>query len=297
MVINTNTNAMEAASSLQRSSVQLSRSLARLSSGSKIINPSDDAAGLAVSEKLEAQNSRIRAAKVNAQNAVSLVQTADGFLESMSKVLNRMSELSMMAKDITKNSSDIALYGTEFEQLKNQLRDIVGNGPNGTDSAPNWDVAGDSPIGMFNGISLFGDRTALSAVVGASGDQTMDIDAINLRAVGSPMSDLLWDSGVALDGTDVNVDTPNVISTLTSAIEQVAEKRATLGAVQSRLEVVDAQLQIQSENLEAANSRIRDVDVAEESTRLAKYNILVQSGTAMLSQANALPQNVLKLLG
>lgn len=296
MVINTNSNAVEAASSLQRSSTQLSRSLARLSSGSRIINPSDDAAGLAVSEKLEAQSSRIKAAKVNAQNAVSLIQTADGFLETMGKVLNRMSELSMMAKDVTKNASDVALYGTEFEQLKDQMRDIVGNGPNGTDSLANWDTTGSDPIGTFNGISLFGSRDALKAVVGADGDQTMDIGQINLRSVGSAMSDLLWDSSVAGEGTDVSVNSGDALTTLTDAIQQVAESRATLGAVQSRLEIVDAQLQVQSENLGAANSRIRDVDVAEESTRLAKYNILVQSGTSMLSQANSLPESVLRLL-
>lgn len=297
MVINTNTNAVEAASSLQRSSKMLSRSLARLSSGSKIINPSDDAAGLAVSEKLEAQNARIRAAKVNSQNAVSLIQTADGFLSSMSKVLNRMSELAMMAKDVTKNADDKALYGTEFEQLKNQLRDVIGNGPNGVDSDPNWNMAGSEPIGTFNGISLFGSRAALTAVVGANGDQTMNIDEVNLREVGSALSDLLWDNAVDNGQADVNVDSAGALTTLTDAIQQVAENRATLGAVQSRLEVVDAQLQVQSENLQAANSRIRDVDVAEESTRMAKYNILVQSGTSMLAQANSLPESVLRLLG
>lgn len=292
MVINTNTNAVEAASSLKRSSIQLSRSLARLSSGSKIINPSDDAAGLAVSEKLEAQNGRIRAAKVNAQNAVSLIQTADGFLSTMSKVLNRMSELTMLAKDVTKNASDVGLYGTEFEQLKEQMRDIIG-----VDSADaNWSTSGSEPIGTFNGISLFGDRAALEAVVGANGDQTMNIGQINLREVGGAISNLLWDNSVDSGQPDITVGDDDAIATVTSAIQQIADNRANLGAMQSRLEIVDAQLQVQSENLEAANSRIRDVDVAEESTRLAKYNILVQSGTAMLSQANQLPESVLRLL-
>lgn len=297
MVINTNSNAVEAASSLQRSSMQLSRSLARLSSGSKIINPSDDAAGLAVSEKLEAQNSRIRAAKVNSQNAVSLVQTADGFLQTVSKVLNRMSELSMMAKDVTKNSSDVALYGSEFDQLKSQLRDIVGNGPSSsTENTSPWPMSGAEPSGTFNGISLFGYRGNLNAVIGASGDQTMPITPVNLREAGEALSDLLWDNATDGGQADVNVDSADAIGTLTDAIQQVAEERANLGAMQSRLEVVDAQLQVQSENLQAANSRIRDVDVAEESTRLAKYNILVQSGTSMLAQANTLPETVLRLL-
>lgn len=291
MVINTNTNAVEAAASLQRSSTQLSRSLARLSSGSKIINPSDDAAGLAVSEKLEAQSARIRAAKVNAQNAVSLVQTTDGFLSTIGKVLGRMSELSMLAKDITKNADDVALYGTEFQQLKEQLRDIVGYDSNDQ----NWSTSGSEPIGSFNGISLFGGST-LTAVIGASGDQTMRINLSDLRNTSGPLAEIMWDNSVDPSNPDMTLSMANVATVLENAIQQIADSRADLGATQSRLNIVDAQLQIQSENLMAANSRIRDVDVAEESTRLAKYNILVQSGTAMLSQANSLPESVLRLL-
>lgn len=300
MVINTNTNAIEAASSLKRSSAALSRSLARLSSGSKIIDPSDDAAGLAVSEKLDAQNARVQAAKTNSQNAMSMMQTADGFLEGMIGTLNRMSELSMMTRDITKNSQDIALYKTEFDQLKSQLRDIVGNGPNDVASlatGPNWEVSGSQPIGTFNNLSLFGYREPLTTVIGATGDQTMSIQAMNLRDPSKPLSDLLWDSTFAGSGSDIEVNGSDTITVLTDAIQQVADMRSMIGSVQSRLEFVDSQLIIQSQNLEAATSRIRDVDVAEESTRMAKYNILVQSGTAMLQQANSMPESVLRLLG
>lgn len=297
MVINTNTSAVEAASVLQKSSMMLSRSLSRLSSGSKIINPSDDAAGLAVSEKLEAQNARVRAARVNSQNAMSMMQTADGFLQGMVGTLNRMSELSMMTRDITKNANDIALYTTEFEQLKDQLRNVIGNGPNGTDNDPNWNISGAQPLGTFNNLSLFGARADLTTVIGATGDQTMNISQINLREIGSAISDLLWDNSVDGAQPDVTVDGANAISTLTSAIQQIANSRSMIGSVQSRLEFVNSQLVVQSQNLDSANSRIRDVDVAEESTNLAKYNILVQSGTAMLQQANALPQSVLRLLG
>ncbi len=296
MVINTNMSAVSAASSLQKSSMQLSRSLSRLSSGSRIINPSDDAAGLAVSEKLEAQNARVKAARVNSQNAMSMMQTADGFLQGMGGTLNRMSELSMMTRDITKNANDIALYETEFNQLKDQLRNVIGNGANGTDSNPNWDISGNEPLGGFNGISLFGSRADLTTVIGASGDQTMNISELNLREIGSAVSDLLWDNSVDSSQSDVAVDGANTITTLTQAIQQVANLRSQIGSVQSRLEFVDSQLIVQSQNLESANSRIRDVDVAEESTRLAKYQILVQAGTSMLSQANALPESVLRLL-
>ncbi len=297
MVINTNQNAVDAASVLQRSQASLNRSLARLSSGSKIINPSDDAAGLAVTEKLEAQNSRIQAARVNAQNTVSLLQTADGFLSKMSDVLNRMSELSILSLDATKNASDVALYAIEFDQLREHLRDVIGNGPNGTDSDPNWNTSSSEPAGAFNGISLFGARADMVVVTGSSGDHTMTIGAINLREIGSALSDLLWDNTVDAGQPTLDVDTSGVVGVLNSSLEQVAQERAKLGSVLSRVDVIEAQLQVEFQNLESATSRIRDVDVAQESTNFSKYNILVQSGTAMLGQANALPQSVLRLLG
>lgn len=276
--------------------MMLNRSLARLSSGSRIVNPSDDAAGLAVSEQLSAQNSRVKAAQTNSQNAMSMMQTADGFLQGMVGTLNRMSELSMMTRDITKNVNDVALYKTEFEQLKDQLRNIIGTGPNGADSNANWDISGSQPLGTFNGLSLFGSRNALTTVIGSSGDQTMSISEINLREIGGAISDLLWDSDVDSSQNDIDVDGNETIAILTDAIQQVADSRARIGSIQSRLEFVDSQLTVQSQNLEAATSRIRDVDVAEESTRLAKYQILVQAGTSMLSQANSLPESVLRLL-
>lgn len=276
--------------------MQLSRSLARLSSGSKIINPSDDAAGLAVSEKLEAQNARVQAARSNSQNAMSMLQTTDGFLQGAISTLSRMSELSMMTRDITKNASDVALYQTEFNQLKDQLRNVVGTGPNGTDSDPNWSMSGNQPLGTFNGLSLFGARADLTTVIGATGDQTMSIGEFNLREVGTAFSDLLWDNSVDSSQPDIEVDGSNTITVLTDAIQQLANSRSQIGSLQSRLEFVGSQLVVQGQNLEAANSSIRDVDVAEESTRLAKYQILVQAGTSMLSQANSLPESVLRLL-
>jgi flagellin len=283
MVINTNTNAINATRNLNNSQAMLSRSLARLSSGSKIVKPSDDAAGLAVSEKLEAQNARITAATTNVQNAISYVQTADGFLKSMNKVLTRMSELTAMARDVTKNPDDIALYDAEFQALRQQLADSIGNGT-------------DVPLGTFNGISLFGpNSTGLVVTIGESPDHTMTIGDIDLRdATGS-----VWDlvGGIfASPAVSLSVTDATVGATVVGAVQQIATERATLGAAQSRLEVASAQLQVQYENLEAAISRIRDVDVAEEATQMAKAQILVQSGTAMLAQANANPQSVLRLL-
>src|SRR3954464_15587347 len=150
-VINTNIQAIAAARNLNASQEMLGRSLNRLSSGSKIVNPSDDAAGLAVSEKLDAQNIRVKAASTNVQNAVSYVQTSDGFMGGMTKILSRMSELAILAKDVTKNSSDVALYGKEFSALQDQLRQTIG----GT-AAQIGGSGVSTPLGQFNGITLFG---------------------------------------------------------------------------------------------------------------------------------------------
>lgn len=281
MIINTNSAATAAARNLSRNQEMLNKALNRLSSGSKIVQPSDDAAGLAVSEKMNAQNRRLHAANTNVQNAKSYIQTADGFMSSMSKVLARMSELAMMAKDVTKNPGDIALYQTEFQALQQQLRDTVGGG------------TVTSPLGTFNGIELFGpNATGLSVTIGEGAGQTMLIAENNLRD-GDMAAILAQGSPPAFD---ISVTSASVADMVIAAIEDVATERATLGAAESRLDVASTTLAIEAQNIEAAISRIRDVDVAAESTELAKHNILVQSGTAMLAQANQLPQSVLRLL-
>ena len=288
-VINTNMQAITAARNLDRSQEMLGRSLNRLSSGSKIVNPSDDAAGLAVSEKLDAQGLRVKAATTNVQNAVSYLQTTDGFMSGMTKILARMSELGILAKDVTKNSTDTDLYNQEFSALQDQLRATIG----GTTAEIGGTTDITTPLGAFNGITLFGPNAAgLSVTIGQAVGQNMTIPESNLRS-GAMLSLATQDSsGVyALKATDASA-----IDTISNAIQQVAAQRATLGASQSRLELAATTLQVESENLSSAISRIRDVDVAQESTQLAKYNILVQSGTAMLAQANQMPQSVLKLL-
>jgi flagellin len=287
-VINTNTQAIAAARNLNRSQEMLGRSLNRLSSGSKIVNPSDDAAGLAVAEKLGAQNLRVQAASTNVQNAISYVQTADGFMGGMTKILSRMSELGILAKDVTKNDSDVALYQREFRALQDQLRATIG-GTVEEIGAPAVAV----PLGAFNGITLFGpNERGLVVTIGQAVGQDMKIAESNLRT--GAMRQL-----IAIDEAGnyaVAANDSNAIDAITGAIQQVANERATLGAAQSRLELASTTLQVESENLSSAISRIRDVDVARESTQYAKYNILVQSGTAMLAQANQSPQSVLKLL-
>ncbi len=288
-VINTNIQALAAARQLNASQEALGRSLTRLSSGSKIVNPSDDAAGLAVSEKLDAQNRRVQAASTNVQNAISYIQTADGFMSGMTKILSRMSELAILGKDVTKNSTDLDLYQQEFAALQDQLRDTIG----GTQAQIGGTADIDTPLGAFNGITLFGsDSAALTVTIGQAVGQTMTIGQTDLRK--GAMKDLI--SKDSAGDYETSLSDPDIIATITDAIQQVATERATLGASQSRLELAATTLSIEYENLSSAISRIRDVDVARESTDLAKYNILVQSGTAMLSQANQTPQSVLKLL-
>jgi flagellin len=288
--INTNIQAIAAARNLNASQEMLGRSLARLSSGSKIVNPSDDAAGLAVSEKLDAQNRRVKAATTNVQNAISYVQTADGFMSGMTKILSRMSELAILGKDVTKNTTDIALYQQEFSALQEQLRATIGG--SSADIGGTADV--DTPLGAFNGITLFGTNATggLAVTIGQAVGQEMTIAESNLRD--GAMKDIIDQDGsgaYALALTD-----PDVVGKITLAIQDVATERATLGAAQSRLELAATTLQVEYENLSSAISRIRDVDVAEESTQFAKFNILVQSGTAMLAQANQTPKSVLQLL-
>jgi flagellin len=266
MVINTNIQAMTAASQLQSSSDMLSKSLSRLSSGSKIINPSDDAAGVAVAMRLDSQIKRTDAAKTNVINAISFTQTQDGYLKKIAKALDRMSELTLLVQDVTKGPTDRSLYNTEFAQLS----DYITN----------------TSTKDFNGVSLFSDAVL---------DVTLDSEGATF-----PMSGVDLASAAYTDATTSDISTTTgaltALTAVKAAISQLASDRATIGAYQSRLNFTSDQLVISKENLMAASSRIQDTDVAEESTQFARYNILVQSGTAMLAQANALPQSVLKLL-
>lgn len=266
MVINTNVQAQASASQLMKSQSMLTRSLARLSSGSKITQPADDAAGLAVSMRLDAQIKRIDGAKSNVGNAISLTQTQDGYLKKIAGALDRMSELSILSQDVTKTDSDRELYDSEFQQLTAYIADTA-----------NKD---------FNGVSLFSPSN-LSVTIDSEGN-SFTMDGINLA------------TSTYTTATGSNVATSTAAATalnnVKAAINQLAIDRSKIGAYQSRLNFTSDQLVISKENLSAASSRIQDTDVAEESTQYARYQILVQSGTAMLAQANQLPQSALRLL-
>ncbi len=267
MVINTNTSALSSARMLSDSSAMLSKSLARLSSGSKIVSPEDDAAGLAVSTRFEARINRTAAANANIGNAISFTQTQDGFMQKIGKALDRMSELSVLSQDITKSDDDRDLYDAEFQQLSDYITNT------GTKD--------------FNGVSLFSSAD-LTVTTDGDGD-SFDMEGVDLGA-----SAYTTATGSSVDTlTNANSAMDNV----KAAITKLATDRATLGANVSRLVSTSEQLSVLKDNLSAANSRIKDVDVADESTQFARYNILVQAGTAMLAQANASPQSALRLLG
>ncbi len=270
VVINSNYAATVASNNLASSSAMLQKSLNRLSSGSKIVNPSDDAGGLAVSMKLSAAATRSGATQTNIGNATSLLQTQDGALKVSGDILNRMSELKTLYGDVTKTTSDQANYNVEFTALQSQLTAISSE--------------------KFNGTALF---SSSSLSIGVTEDGSTS-SAVTLT--GADVANTSTGFGAVTATTGTTSLGAVSLSTIQSAIENVATMRAQNGAEQSRLGFASSLLTTNKANLEAANSRITDVDVAQESTQLARWNTLVQAGTAMLSQANGSAQTALKLL-
>jgi len=286
VVINTNTSASLASYNLSSTNVNLQRSLNRLSSGSRINSSSDDAGGLAVSMKMSASIRRTEATLANVNNSVAFLQTQDGVLKNADKVLNRMSELAMLATDVTKSTNDLALYNTELSQLKGQLNLMLSE--------------------QFNGIALFtagatanADGAAfdvdstLTVITSHDGDQSIGITQVDLNQVVFDITDTNSANNMDITSTTGAQDAVDYIQ---AAIQDLATIRANNGAEQSRLTFAADMLSINKINLEAANSRIIDVDVAAESSQLARFNILQQAGTAMLAQANQSTQSILRLI-
>jgi flagellin len=287
--INTNLQAMNTAMTLNRDQGLYGQTLDKLSSGSNILSPGDNPAGLATSDSLGADNDRLSAASTNVQDALAYTQTADGNLSVMGGILTRMSELATETQDPTKNSSDIANYEQEFASLQDQLRSMIGGSTSGIGGGG---VA--APSGTFNGSELFGSTSSggVTFDVGDTAAQQMTIPDINLQS-GAMLGMIQQDSSGAYT---MNATGSDAGSALDDALQQVAAGRATLGAAESRLNLSASSLQVEQQNIASAVSGLSDVDMAQESTQLAKYNILMQSGAAMLAQANQAPQSVLKLL-
>ena len=273
VVINTNSAATSAAYNLSNTNVNLQRSLNRLSSGSRINSAYDDAGGLAVSMKLSASIRRTDATLANVNNAIAFLQTQDGVIKTADKVVNRMSELATLAQDVSKSNDDRSLYNKELQILQDQL-DLMLNE-------------------KFNGITLFtaagSAGTTQTVVTSHDGVQTVGITQVDLNSIAGT-------NGVG----DYDISTQSgamaAVTAIQTQIQNLANIRANNGAEQSRLTFAADMLAVNKTNLEAANSRILDVDVADESTKLARFNILQQAGTAMLAQANTSTQSILRLI-
>jgi flagellin len=268
--LNTNTASMSAAYNLSNTNVNLQRSLNRLSSGSRINSSFDDAGGLAVSMKLSASIRRTEATQANVNNAISLLETQDGVLKSADKVLSRMSELAQLSTDVTKSTSDRALYQTEYNALTGALDAMSSE--------------------QFNGVSLFGTNgaTTLAVVTSQDGLQSIGITQADFADIVTNIGSIDLSTASGASSAD--------IATLNTAIQDLATLRASNGSEQVRLTFAAEMLAVNKTNLEAANGRITDVDIASESANLARLNILQQAGTAMLAQANQANQSVLRLL-
>jgi len=277
LFINTNTSAISAAYNLDQSNSKLQHALAELSSGSKIVNPSDDAGGLAVSMQMNATIAETNAANTNVADAQSFLQTQDGSLNVASSILTRMGELQTMSTDPTKSTSDVANYEAEFTALQSQLTDLAS--------------------GTFNGVALFSTgATAGTMLVDLSVEGSTNGQVISQAALGGDtnVTALLSTGAVLGTGSGTNVVTSAEVS---AALKSVATMAAQNGAESSGLNFAGQTLSTSSTNLQAAVGQITDVDVAAESTELAKDNVLVQAGASMLSQANSSTQIALKLLG
>lgn len=276
------------AQGLGRTQEFLGKSVARLGSGERITTPSNDPQGVGTIEKFGAQTRRNHAASTNVQNAISHLQSSDGMLAQLGTVLTRLSELATRARDPLQGPGDIALYGEEFQTLLQQVRDTVG----GTTAQIGGTTDVSDPIGVFNGRQLFGPDSGMTLHVGADSDQVLTIAPNNLRT--GAMAALITQD--ASGNFLLNVSDANAITDINQTLDQLAAERANVGGTQSRLVLIGQTLTVEGENLDAAVSRIRDVDVARETTRVSKLQLLSETGTAMLTQANQSPRAVLRLL-
>ena len=323
IVVNSNASATEASFNLSRNNEALRKSLGRLSSGKRISNPADDAGGLAVAYKLNSTINRSYATIQNAQNALSYLQVQDSALASTGKILDRMAELRTMAQDITKNSGDIENYSKEFVELQNQLRQIKEekfNGislfaiTSGTSASSQAQLSTDAngtyvdANGTSQTYNKFG-RELITHPSGTSSNGSISLNVVNMQFLlslnGTANINLggINNSSGGIAGTAMGSDNfitsirDVSVSEITNAIEKLADARAENGAEQNRIMNSINLLQTNVTNLEAAHGRIMDADIALESTRFARYNVLVQASAAMTAQANQMTNIALSLLG
>jgi flagellin len=271
MRINNNIEAMNATRQLSVNGANQAKSLEKLSSGMRINRAGDDAAGLAISEKMRGQIRGLQQASRNAQDGISLIQTAEGALNETHAILQRMRELAVQSANDTNASDDRSAISTEMTELNSEITRIANNTEFNTKKL------------------LTGSLSAAKLLVGANSGVviTLKINTMTAAALGLTATAIrVGSAGVA----------QNAITAIQSAISEVSTQRASLGAKQNRLEHTIQNLDTSAENLQASESRIRDVDMAKEMVTFTKNNILNQAATAMLAQANQAPQGVLQLL-
>ena len=276
MRINTNIAAMNTYSRLTAANTAKTNSLAKLSSGSRINKAGDDAAGLAISEKMKSQIGGLTQAKRNAQDGISLVQTAEGALNESHSILERMRDLAVQGANDTLTSDDRGSINKELTALHQELTRIASTTEYNTKNLLN------TAKNAFTFQIGANENQTLTVTIGAMDGTTLLKSDADKFIIDSKASNVRKDGGM--------------ISVIDKAISTVSDQRAALGAVQNRLEHTINNLTATNENLSDANSRIRDVDMAEEMMTFTKSNILSQAATSMLAQANAMPNSVLNLL-
>ncbi|MCL2589939.1 MAG: flagellin FliC [Betaproteobacteria bacterium] len=269
-IINTNVSSLNAQRNLNSSQGALNTALQRLSSGLRINSSKDDAAGLAVAEKMNAQSRGMTVAMRNANDGLSLAQVAEAGMNVIGDHLQRMRELAVQAASGQYDSDNRSALDTEYQQLASEINRVI--------SATNFNNKG-----LLDGSFSVAVDFQIGATTGGESQIGIQIDAVNISTVGS------------ITGSDGSLALAE-ISVLDAAIDTINNNRASLGAIQNRFEGVLTQLSAAQENTDAARSRIMDADYASETANLARAQVLQQAGVAMLSQANALPQNVLSLL-
>ena len=286
--INTNVDAIDVQRNLSLTSTQYSESVRKLSSGLRINSAADDAAGLAISQKLTSEINGLGQAQRNAQDGISLIQTGEGALNETQTILQRMNQLAVQASNGTNNADDQKAVAAELVQLGQAINDI-GNQT------------------QFNGLKLLdGSTTSTTLQVGANAGETLSVTLKDMRsgAIGSTASVASLSAAIATFNTDatagnltsVAADATVLLNSVAQAITDTSAQRASFGASQNRLQDTIDNLAVGQENMTASNSRIRDVDMASEMVNFTKLGILSQAGTAILQQANQSSQSVLSLL-
>ena len=277
MTINTNILSLNAQRNVAASTSSLGTTMQRLSSGLRVNSAKDDAAGLAIAERMNTQIRGMNVAIRNANDGISLAQVAEGGLTSLSEMLQRMRELSVQSINSTNQSGDIAALNQEYGQLRQEI-------------ARTLDTV------QFNGASLFTTSSDFTFQVGANAGQSITLGSADLNLSTKTAITNITTGAVSGLTTSANAANSANLSGLDAAISAINDTRAKLGALQSRFESTVSFLRGAVENQTAARGRIMDADFATESANLSRAQILQQAGTAMIAQANQVPQNVLSLL-